>query len=102
MSGFALRATPGQASFETAFWKAWLARVRLRCFAATPGQFLFERSSNKNWWAAWDSNPPPAAMCGRGRGSPAIDHSLVVVRHRARRARVTRDHRIKSPPRMQL
>ena len=36
-------------------------------------------------------------MCGRGRGSPAIDHSLVVASHRARRARVTRDHRIKSP-----
>jgi len=26
-----------------------------------------------------------------------MNHSLVAVRHRARRARVTRDHRIKSP-----
>jgi len=26
-----------------------------------------------------------------------MNHSLAVVRHRARRARVTRDHRIKSP-----
>ena len=26
-----------------------------------------------------------------------LNHSLATVRHRARRARVTRDHRIKSP-----
>ena len=30
-----------------------------------------------------------------------LNHSLATVRHRARRARVTRDHRIKSPLRMQ-
>ena len=34
------------------------------------------------------SNPPAAAICGRGRGSPAIGHSLVKVRHDARRASV--------------
>ena len=49
------------------------------------------------WWAARDPNSPTAAICGRGRGSPAIDHSLAVGSHRARGARVTRDHRIKSP-----
>jgi len=29
---------------------------------------------------ACPSNPPPAAICGRGRGSPAIVHSLATVR----------------------
>jgi hypothetical protein len=40
-------------------------------------------------------NPPAAAICGRGRGSPAIGHSLATVRHDARWASVrTRLQRI--------
>ncbi len=52
---------------------------------------------NEAWWVARGSHSPTAAICGRGRGSPAIDHSLTAGRSRARRARATRDHRIKSP-----
>jgi hypothetical protein len=39
-------------------------------------------------WIAWGVNPPAAAKCGRGRGSPAIGHSLVTVRHDGRRPSV--------------
>jgi len=34
-------------------------------------------------------NPPAAANRGRGRGSPAIGHSLATVRHDGRRPSVT-------------
>jgi len=34
-------------------------------------------------------NPPAAAICGRGRGSPAFGHSLATVCHDGRRPSVT-------------
>ena len=73
-----LKATPGQIMTSALGWGHY--------FVGRPG--LDPADGSDLWFMAHPKEEP-------------LNHSLVTVRHRARRARVTRDHRIKSPLQMQ-
>jgi len=62
--------------------------VGARGMRAEPTSPLFKRR-RRGRYLAWGVNPPAAAKCGRGRGPPAIGHSLVTVRHDGRGPSVT-------------
>lgn len=63
---------------------ACLAGAPASSFGPRRWQSSFKPCLNDNSWAARGSTSPTAAMCGRGGGSPAIDHSLTVGSHCAR------------------
>jgi hypothetical protein len=54
-----------------------------------PCRYRYRIGSSEDRFIAWGVNPPTAANRGRGRGSPAIGHSLATVRHDGRRPSVT-------------